>query len=325
MEPLTASISPSENDFSACSGCSLCLLPCPVWRQKRDITFTWQGRARALQQGAAKEDLRESIFACAYCGSCDPICPQGIDLRGNMAQLRGNDENNPFAKEICIRIEEALKKPVNPGKKAHTLLVIGDNDQRIEKIRSLLSGKTTVEPASDKGRDIVLAIEAGLEIPEERLEAFINPLKKAKEIIVSNGILKRPLKHLLPGLKVRGLGQVLSSLPQIRSKLKPTDFYIIESRAYNWDLQSMVVYYDKLRRETGAIFNLDLNRIAIPTTATSIQQISGIKGINAAEQVKWLLEGREVKRIVVESVDDGEAFSASVDIPVIHLSDLGEV
>lgn len=322
MEPLSASKSPSKKDYSACSGCSLCLLPCPVWRQKRDITFTWQGRAKALQQGATIAELTDSIFACTYCGSCDPICPEGIDLRGTMARFRENHEGNPFIEEIKKRMEEALKKPLSPLE-SEALLLAGEGLKK-KKIVNLLSEEKDFKEAPDTGQDITLALEGGIEIPQERLDQFINPLKKAKEIIISDGILKRPLKLLLPGTKVRSLGEALSSLPKIRKAIKKSDFYIIESRAYNSDLENMVAYYDKLRKETGAVFNLDLNRIATPTTATSIQNVLGIKGIDVSEQVKWLLEGRNVERIVVESIEDGEAFEATTNIPVIHLSDLAE-
>ena len=40
-------------DYAACSGCSLCLLVCPVWRRRRDdLRLTPHGRAKALQHGA---------------------------------------------------------------------------------------------------------------------------------------------------------------------------------------------------------------------------------------------------------------------------------
>lgn len=324
MEPFTSQKSPSGKDYSACSGCGLCLLPCPVWRQTRDIVFTWQGRARALQQGATSEELTDSLFACTNCGACDPICPERIDLRGTMAKLRGEHKENPLADEIRHSMEEALKKPLYSKKKADFLLIAGENLKNVDRIMSLFSEKGSIDLVCNNGRDITLAMEAGLEIPRERLDRFINPLKSAREIIVSDGILKQPLKHLLPGSRVRGLGEALSSLPQIRKKIKPSDFYIIESRSYNSDFEAMVGHYDKLRKETGATFNLDLNRIAIPTTASSIQQVLGFAKIDISKQIKWLLEGREVKRVIAERQEDGEAFRASCNIPVILLSDLAK-
>jgi ferredoxin len=43
----------SGKGYAACSGCSLCLLVCPVWRATRDIRLTPHGRAKALQHGAS--------------------------------------------------------------------------------------------------------------------------------------------------------------------------------------------------------------------------------------------------------------------------------
>ncbi|PJA24620.1 MAG: hypothetical protein COX57_07625 [Alphaproteobacteria bacterium CG_4_10_14_0_2_um_filter_63_37] len=68
--------------YSNCHGCSLCLLSCPMWLQKRDVTFSAQGMARALQNGAQPQDLAEPLLSCLLCGICDLICPEKIDLRG---------------------------------------------------------------------------------------------------------------------------------------------------------------------------------------------------------------------------------------------------
>ena len=47
---------------ASCSGCSLCLLACPVWRQTRDIRLTPHGRAKALQHGAGAAALGASYY-----------------------------------------------------------------------------------------------------------------------------------------------------------------------------------------------------------------------------------------------------------------------
>ena len=77
-----------KRDHSACSGCSLCLLVCPVWHQTRDIRLTPHGRAKALQHGATAGDLAASIASCTLCGACAPACPEEIDLVGMILDLR---------------------------------------------------------------------------------------------------------------------------------------------------------------------------------------------------------------------------------------------
>ena len=69
----------AKRDFTACSGCSLCLLVCPVWRRKRDLRFTPHGRAKALQHGVPVAEIRDSIESCTLCGACEPACPENID------------------------------------------------------------------------------------------------------------------------------------------------------------------------------------------------------------------------------------------------------
>ena len=72
------------SNYADCQGCSLCVLPCPMWRQHRDVMFSPQGIAKAMQSGARAEDLREPLRSCIMCGACDVMCPESIDLTGMM-------------------------------------------------------------------------------------------------------------------------------------------------------------------------------------------------------------------------------------------------
>src|SRR6185295_8492521 len=71
-----------------CSGCGLCLLVCPVWRQSRDVRFTPKGRARAIQHGASREDVAASTAGCTLCGACEPACPEELPLVEMVMELR---------------------------------------------------------------------------------------------------------------------------------------------------------------------------------------------------------------------------------------------
>src|SRR3954466_8279870 len=77
-----------RKDHAACSGCSLCLLVCPVWRRTHDPRMTPEGRAKALQHGATPQDLALSVASCELCGACEPVCPENIDLVGMTLDLR---------------------------------------------------------------------------------------------------------------------------------------------------------------------------------------------------------------------------------------------
>lgn len=325
MSPLTAKSISMPEGLNSCSGCSLCLLPCPVWRQKRDIRFAWHGRAKAFQHGATPEDIAGSLLACTFCGSCDTLCPEGIDLRGTMERMRSEISNHPARGSVIGAMAAAMKTAVNEPPAEKTLLLageaLGSNVARLEKVLNLIGGEGAAT-AADNGRDIALAIEAGIKIPKDRLRCFLDHVGKAKELIVAEGILIRAIKEWLPYVRVSGIGEFLSRREEITDNLKPTDLYVIESRAYNSDFDRLVGHYDRLKKKIGCAFNLDLNRIATPTTATSMHHHLGMEGIDIGEQVRWLLEGRDVERIVVESMEDGSAFTEATDVPVVHLSDI---
>ena len=88
------------------------------------------------------------------------------------------------------------------------------------------------------------------------------------------------------------------------------------------DFRRLVGFYDELRQRVGCEMNLDLQRAAIATGAVSLQSRTGLGRIDAAEQALWILEGRDVKRIVVECVDDIEPFEGITDLPVVHLAEV---
>jgi hypothetical protein len=176
---------------------------------------------------------------------------------------------------------------------------------------------------NDDGYDILLALESGQEVNDARIEEFTAPLCKAAEVVVADGLLYNVLRSLLPpAIRVRTLGQALLANGRVRAGLRPTDFYMIETRAYNAHRREFVPFYDAVRRETGCSMNLDLQRVATPTGAASMQHREGLASVvSIEEQVKWLLEGRTAERIVVEHLDDYDAFTAHTKLPVVHLAE----
>ncbi len=78
----TSAPQPPTPSYADCHGCSLCLLPCPMWRAHRHVAFSPQGFAKAMQAGAQAADLRDPLSSCIQCGACDAMCPENIDLSG---------------------------------------------------------------------------------------------------------------------------------------------------------------------------------------------------------------------------------------------------
>ena len=137
-------------------------------------------------------------------------------------------------------------------------------------------------------------------------------------------LLLRHLRLWLPQAQLAGLGMALSSLPRLRRALGAGDLYVIEPRASHADYQRLVGHYDALRAASGCALNLDLQRIAIPAAARSLPQRLGLETIDDSVQLNWILQGHQITRIVVESLEDGAAFAEVSKLRVVHLADLAD-
>lgn len=109
----------SVSSYADCHGCSLCLLACPMWQQHRDVMFSPQGFAKAMQSGAKPEDIREPLSNCIMCGACDVMCPEQINLTGFIAKtsleagllehaLKPEDDLSPFMISCDASVQEKI-------------------------------------------------------------------------------------------------------------------------------------------------------------------------------------------------------------------------
>ena len=305
-------MAPPAPTHTSCSGCDLCLLACPVWRQTRDLRLTPHGRAKALQHGATAADIGASVSACTLCGSCEPACPEEIPLVDLVLELR---RQNPLA---AMPGAPVTAPPASGG----TLLLpdpaLRGDGERLRRVAALLGAAI----AADDGADIGFALEAGAAIPPARLAGFLEGIDGAKRVVVAGGLLLRRLREWLPGKRIEALGAALSALPAVRGKLRAGDLYVIEPRAFHQDHAGLIGHYDGLRQALGLEMNLDLQRLAIATTASSAQPRFGLPALDAGDQARWILEGRDFERVVVEDAHDCAVFAAVTDRPVVHLGDL---
>ena len=312
----------ASTDPSQCNGCGVCMLSCPVWRQHHTKGLTYCGRNRASIGGAAEEELASSAQACILCGSCEPLCPMGIRTQQITMALRQRLVQqgllpNPGSKSGSFTPETiAASRVLLPGR------ALRSDAKLMASVLLLLGQGAACSP--DDGEDIALALESGREISDTRVKEFTEPLLRAAEVIVSDGLLHNLLRSLLPpSLAVRSLGQALLANPKVRAGLKPTDFYMIETRAYNANHRDFAVLYGAVRRGAGCFMNLDLHRVATPTGAASLQHREGLtETISIEAQMTWLLEGRNAERIVVEHLDDYAAFAKYTRLPVVHLAEV---
>jgi ferredoxin len=315
----------NSTDPAQCNGCGVCMLSCPVWNQHHTKMLTSCGRNRASIGGAADEDLLASVRACLLCGSCEALCPMGIRTQQTTIALR----QNLAARGLLPKPGEQINRQKSERLTVSRILLPGKAlraDSKLDSSALELLGPP-IGLHVDDGYDIALALESGQAISDIRIEAFILPLMTATEIIVADGLLFNLLRSLLPSsITLRPLGQALLANPTVRAGLKKTDFYMIETRAYNAQRREFVALYDSLRQDTGCFMNLDLQRVATPTGAASYHNHLGLENIVSIEaQVGWLLEGRNAQRIVVEHLDDREAFTTYTKIPVVHLAEVAKI
>jgi len=293
-------------EFSSCHGCSLCLLSCPVWRQTRDVRLTPHGRAKALQNGATAADLQASIASCTLCGSCEPACPEEIPLVDMILELR---RQQPL-KEL-VPVHETIV-PISED-----LLLAGEalrrDPERVKRIASLLD----IAVAADDGSDISRAIECGAALPSGRVSSFIGSFRNAKRLVVADGLLLRKLREWLPEKQLVSLGEALSALEAVRARLRATDLYVIEPRAFHADHARLVRHYAALIEARNVKTNLDLQRLAVPTCASS-----AAKRVDPLDQARWILDGRAFERVVVEDAADCAVFAQVTDRQVLHIGDL---
>lgn len=292
-------------EFSSCHGCSLCLLSCPVWRQTRDVRLTPHGRAKALQNGATAADLQASIASCTLCGSCEPACPEEIPLVDMILELR---------RQQPIQVAEV---PPGNGLSLENALLAGEvlrrDPERLKRITSLLD----IAVAADDGADISRAIECGAALPSGRVSSFIGSFRNAKRLVVADGLLLRKLREWLPEKQLVSLGEALSALEPVRARLRATDLYVIEPRAFHADHARLVRHYAALIQARNVKTNLDLQRLAIPTCASS-----EAKRVDPLDQARWILDGRAFERVVVEDAADCAVFAQVTDRQVLHIGDL---
>ncbi len=315
-------------DFTACSGCGLCLLVCPVWRRTHDLGLTPLGRAKALQYGARATDIAASTESCTLCAACEPVCPEEIALVAMTLDLRSRLPQAAAAQvRFAHEASNAATAPMPPPPAAAVLLpdrALRERPATLARVSALLGGASRIALGADDGADIALALEAGVAIPAARLERFLQALRRATTIVAADGLLLRHLRIWLPRARSVGLGEALSRLPAVRGRLRASDLYVIEPRAYHADYQRLVKHYDGLRAAAACAFNLDLQRIAVPATARSLAQRLGLEAADDGVQLRWILHGRKIARVVVENLEDGAAFEQAGALPVVHLADLAD-
>jgi ferredoxin len=291
------------------------------------MSLTRKARAKAIQGGGTYEEIGLSIDSCLLCGACETACPEDIGLADLNIYQRQELNRSRTAYPHWYPDEEFVTNGQGKGVKAETLFLAGasiaDNQEVCSAIIKKINGNGRTALAPDDGHDIARFMEAGLPVQTKRVDSFLSSLRQARTLVVAEGWLHRPLRKWLPEKKILGLGESLLSTGPLRSYLGSLDLYVIESRGYHADHKRLVLFYDMLRKKTGCQTNLDLQRTAFSTGASSLQGKKDLVAAGCVENAKRILKGRRVRRIVVEDLADTAAFRLATDVPVIHVGLLG--
>lgn len=304
-----------KSGYEKCTGCGVCMLTCPVWRQTSDFMLTTAGRARVLQGGGTPEDVRESLLACVLCGACASACPAGVDTVALTTELRMNlgGEKKRAPRPLMFAPGKAAGKVFFPG------AALRENDKLFKRTRGLLE-QDGFKVFDDTGLSAMASeMEAGIRPEPEELKTFISSMAGVTEIVAADGFLHRHLRQWLPGARVMGLGEALLGRADIQRALKTTDLYVIEARGYHSDHARLVKVYDRMRQETGCKLNTSLQRAAIPTGATARP---GTKRVDTIAQAGWILDKRKPVRVVAEAMEDLALLRKMSGPEVIHVSEL---
>jgi ferredoxin len=304
-----------RSGYDKCTGCGVCMLTCPVWRQTSDFMLTTAGRARVLQGGGTPEDMRESLLACVLCGACASACPAGVDTVALTTELRmslgGDKKRAPRA--LMFAPGKTVGKVFFPG------TALRENDELFKRTRGLIE-QDGFKVFDDTGLSAMAAeMEAGIRPGPEELKAFTSSMSGVTEIVAADGFLHRHLRQWLPDARVMGLGEALLGRADIKRALKTTDLYVIEARGYHADHARLVKVYDRMRQETGCKLNTSLQRAAIPTGATARP---APKRVDTIAQAGWILDKRKPVRVVAEAMEDLALFKKMSGPEVIHVSEL---
>ena len=309
--------------WTACSGCGLCVLACPVWHETRDVMMTPHGRCKSLQGGASLSDIADSVLACVMCGSCEAVCPEEIDTIGLARRLRvelAEAGLSPLARREAGRTRTETAGATVAARRVFLAGTLGERPDLLATIADHLMRHGGVV----KGPDIVTASrrwEAGVADAARLLDRALARMPRATSYVVADGATHRMLRERAPRARVAGLGETLLRSKPVRRALSPGDLYVLEPRAYHGDHTRLAPFYERLRQETGCQLNLDLQRLAI-STGRGLQDELGIPNLDWKAQIRWMLQGRAFSRVIVEDLGDLAPFAEVTGGPVVHVGEL---
>ena len=285
----------TDLNFGDCMGCGLCVLGCPAFEETGFDLLTARGRNKALQSGLTAQEMVEPIWACTLCGYCDAICPSEVHNVDIVLHLRREVSGQVAVQTEASRGVEG-RGPIEPGPVAGRALVLGCTIRAraphlIPSIQAFLRRIGRPVETHEDGCCGSLDVEAGRAMPAR----------------VNAGVVADPV--CIEQYDAEFLG-VLAMQHVDLFELKPPFYYYAPNRIVNRDHARVYPLYDALRRRFDCDMNIDLNRLARSTSASSVQGLSGRDARDIAAAVARLLAHSRAERIITCSPADYLAFKA---------------
>ncbi len=294
----------NDLNFGDCIGCGLCILGCPAYEETAFDLLTARGRNKALQAGLTAQEMVEPIWACTLCGYCDAICPNDVHNVKIVLQLRRELAARPNT-STAEDAEDAEgnsrhSRRTDQARMAHAtampVLVRGCTIREraphlVPSIEEFLRRIGRPSGPMDEGCCGSLDVEAGLALPA----------RATAGVVADPVCLEQYDAPFLGALAMQHLDLF---------ELKPPFYYYAPHRIVNRDHARMYPLYDALRVRFNCDMNIDLNRLARSTSASSVQGLSGRDARDIPAAVARLLTHSRAERIITCSPADYLAFKA---------------
>lgn len=279
----------NNSDLYKCSGCSVCLVNCPSFKEGNDSFNSAKGRLMALKWGADVDTLKESIESCKDCSLCAEVCPEDIDLFSINRHIAKNISGGSF-KEVPSKLH---------GVKENQKVFIGGCDY------GFLNDYNVINLDGEFLKD-------GCFDEDKFISNIVEPLRNCSSIVTDNYRLLYYAKRLGKLNNIKGLGELLVD----RATFNRGDLFVPSFYGLMWDYKKLFHYYDdEVRVKGGANLFVDLNRMPF--------YIEGFEASAIENMVLISTKGAEPKRIVLEDKNSIKLFTSIFkDCEIIFIGDL---
>ena len=249
---------------------------------------------------------------CSGCGLCALVCPtwnQNMDISllpwGRAKAVQGG----ATAEELSDSLESCLScgacTPICPEK------------IDIHKEDSKYKIPVSLELSDDWFEDKILLSESLKDEHElsRIIKRLVLTLSKGNELVSDSVDWHRKLIENKSPHRLYGTGEWLIDKKLIQKNILKGDLYWMDAALFHLRYEELVKKYDKFKKETQCDLNWNLQRTAMPLGNDNPY-------FKKDTQFQWVTFNKDIKRIVVENIDEWKWLKTNSPIPVVHVYEL---